>query len=114
MYGVHSNARGRRNMRDRDALAKLETVVLLTMAVALVIAAAGHHEPAAVPTQPHQVRAGETLWALAERYKSTRETTQDALARMIALNGLESAQIAPGDVILVPMKDELMTAQAKR
>lgn len=114
MYGSSEtgNARG---TRGSDTRALLETIALIVLALAILVAASqGGSEPAPTPTQVHQVRAGENLWMLAKRYKASGETTEEALQRMTALNDLDSAGIAPGDSILVPADVELTTAQAMR
>jgi LysM repeat protein len=73
-------------------------VVLLT----LLLAALGAARPTsgAAPEARYVVKAGDTLWEIAEaRYDGD---PRDAVWRIQQRNGLESPAIAPGDVLVLP------------
>ena len=57
-----------------------------------------HTPPAGVP---HTVVYGDTLWDIAAQHAGDRDVRQ-VIHQIQRLNGLDSAQIHPGQVLLVP------------
>ncbi|HVV76108.1 MAG TPA: LysM peptidoglycan-binding domain-containing protein [Mycobacteriales bacterium] len=84
-------------------------VLTFVMMVGLVIAgftlgrgssqAAGHH--VAQPRHTVTVRAGDTLWSVAERV-APHADTRDVVAEIQSLNRLSGAVVVPGERLLVP------------
>lgn len=73
-------------------------VVALVLLLASSVMAAGP-EPATVD---YRVRAGDTLWGIAEIVAPAGEDLRGVISEIRHLNDLESSLIAPGQVLAVP------------
>jgi LysM repeat protein len=60
---------------------------------------AGQSQP--VPVLTHQVRAGETLWSIAEQVSPSRDQ-REVVYELIATNHLSSPTIHPGQTLHLP------------
>jgi LysM repeat protein len=75
--------------------------VLLLAAVVLVLwAAFARPSESAQPETVHVVRAGDTLWAIAERHYAG--DPREGVWRIQQRNGLESPLLQPGERLVVP------------
>lgn len=95
---------------------RYETIALVLLGVLLVAAActgttADRNVKA---TMSHRVTAGESLWVLAEGVQQTGETTEQAMERIAALNGLKSGALVAGTTIELPVDTSFDAAQAMR
>jgi hypothetical protein len=95
--GVRLTARGRRVVFGAAVL----LVGLLGLAGGRAMAASG--DPA-VPTVSVVVEPGDTLWGYATEVARPGEDIRDVVDAIERLNGLASAAIAAGDVILLPAR----------
>lgn len=59
-------------------------------------------EPTPAVPVAEVVTAGETLWSIAARLSGPGEDLRDVVAQIQRLNGMETAALRAGDVILVP------------
>lgn len=84
----------------------------IVLALALVLAgsctlfsaqgqAQASNEATKVSFQYITVHSGDTLWSVAERYAGQTET-REWIAELVTLNGLEAAQLQPGQRIALP------------
>lgn len=48
------------------------------------------------------VLRGENLWAIADRFTPSGESVQETVDTIIAVNGLSSATISPGEHLRIP------------
>jgi hypothetical protein len=79
-------------------------LLVLGLVVVLLLSGAPRLFAATVPGRPplsHVVAPGETLWALATRYRDGRDP-RDVIYDIQQLNHLKSVVIQPGERILVP------------
>ena len=84
------------------------------MAISLTLVlgrGAGHGHAATAGSHPgtrpvavrvHEVRAGETLWGIAERMVGTGGDPRPAVDALIAANHLHDARIVPGQLLILP------------
>ena len=81
------------------------TAVLVVAVVALVVApqafAQGESAPAASET--YVVADGETLWSIAQAITPSSRDLRDTIETVKSMNLLDSANIRPGDQLLVPI-----------
>ncbi len=81
------------------------TAVLVMAVVALVVApqafAQGDLEPSASDT--YVVAEGETLWSIAQAITPSSGDVRDTVGTVKSMNLLDSANIRPGDQLLVPI-----------
>jgi LysM repeat protein len=78
---------------------KAEIIVLALVGCALALAAA-RPSSGASPETRHVVRAGETLWAIADAQYAG--DPRAAVWRIQVRNGLSGPEVAPGDVLYLP------------
>lgn len=89
--------------RRRRAVA-LMLVAPVTLAVVVLLGQLAHvAQVATVPDQTVavQVAEGDSLWQLARR-AAPQADTGAVVERIVEVNGLESAAVSPGEVVLVP------------
>jgi len=81
------------------------TTVVVVAVVALVVApqafAQGESMPSASDT--YVVADGETLWSIAEAITPSSRDVRDTIETVKSMNLLDSANIRPGDQLLVPI-----------
>ena len=78
---------------------RTEILVLVLVACALALAAARPSSGASADAR-HVVRAGETLWTIADaRYSGDPRA---AVWRIQVRNGLSGPEVVPGDVLYLP------------
>jgi len=81
------------------------TAVVVVAVVALVVApqafAQGESMPSASDT--YVVADGETLWSIAEAITPSSRDVRDTIEIVKSMNLLDSANIRPGDQLLVPI-----------
>jgi len=80
--------------------------LLLLVAAAVVLtggmpATAGTDRPTEVTAQRVTVAPGETLWQIAERVAPGTDP-RETVARILDLNGLQTAQVQVGTALLLP------------
>ncbi|MDR1117724.1 MAG: LysM peptidoglycan-binding domain-containing protein [Bifidobacteriaceae bacterium] len=78
-------------------------VALCLMALGAAIGA-GWREERLVPTESVVVGSGDTLWSIAEERRGAAGDVRDLIAEIRELNGLETSQLVPGDVLDVPKR----------
>ena len=57
-----------------------------------------------VPSRTHVVRAGETLWSIAERSEPSRDP-REVVAEISVANDLDPGELVPGQEIALPAVD---------
>ncbi len=81
------------------------TAVLVVAVVALVVApqafAQGDRAPSASDT--YVVSNGETLWSISQAITPSSRDVRDTIETVKSMNMLESANIRPGDQLVVPI-----------
>jgi len=75
-------------------------IVLLALAVLLLWALFAGESGAGGPERSYRVKPGDTLWLIAER--SFAGDPREGVWKLRERNGLESATIAPGQVLVLP------------
>jgi LysM repeat protein len=75
------------------------TICVVLSAVRVTSSASTGSAPAPAPV--HVVEPGETLWGIAA-VLAPRADTRLVVARLAELNGLASAEVRPGQVLLLP------------
>jgi hypothetical protein len=86
--------------------------VVLTALVLLVLVGAGLIGQRAVAEAPgggievqiHTVAPGETLWQYAHAVRDSGEDLRDVVAELRDLNGLATAELEAGQVVLLPLE----------
>lgn len=53
-------------------------------------------------TEYYQIQKGDTLWEIAKRYQAPNEDIRAVIYEIRQLNALESTDIYPGQVLIVP------------
>lgn len=88
---------------DTMRMLVLRMLVLATavLAVFLLLTSAGAGEPDQ-PTATHVVKAGETLWAIADSFAPEGSDLRRAVDAIIELNQLDGATIHPGQTLQIP------------
>ena len=88
------------------ALVIVSTIVVLALALLLVLAngasAGSGDEAANVVTVDYRVRAGDTLWLIADEHAAADQDIRSVVEQIRRLNGLESGVIQAGQVLVVP------------
>lgn len=112
------SAAARRTSRGvRDQRRNLiEVGVLLLIVVLLIAGAVTTSRPRAVSVTSSrvQVQAGDTLWTLAAKHPIPGLDTARTADEIARLNGMKTAQVSPGDSILVPSQAAPSVAMASR
>ena len=87
----------------RGRLAVSTIVATAVIAVGLLMAGPGAQAGADSTGEAtvYTVLAGETLWTIAEELAPTQDP-RVTIDQLVRANGLDSANIAPGDVLLLP------------
>jgi len=99
---LRRRARSCSRIRLAGFLVLLFLVLVLATWTGVRVAHAGS-DPAVVTGTPHIVQPGETLWGIAvSHYGSTEHDVRELIDRIMAVNGLESAELALGDRLTLP------------
>jgi LysM domain len=89
-------------MFDPDQIRRLlAALAAVACAVALVLGYAAPSSSGASHPRSHHVRAGETLWSIA-LHAYPGADPRDAVYRIEQANGLHTADIAAGRVLMLP------------
>jgi nucleoid-associated protein YgaU len=75
-------------------------ILLVALAVLLLWALFAGESGASGPEQSYRVKPGDTLWSIAER--TFAGDPREGVWKLRERNGLDSAIIVPGQVLLVP------------
>lgn len=93
----------------RTRVVVLLTSVAVALALLLAVAVAARADSPAVASPPdvayvtHTVRVGDTLWDIAMDHSPDGSDVRDFVFDLKAVNGLESSNIQPGQVLLIPV-----------
>lgn len=82
------------------APAHLGRILLVALAVLLLWALFAGESGAGGPEQAYRVKPGDTLWSIAS--KTFAGDPREGVWKLRERNGLESATIAPGQVLVLP------------
>jgi len=82
----------------RGRLVRTIVVLMLAAGLGAAVASAGGAEP---PVREVQVRQGDTLWSIADRYAASRDPMA-TIERIRHLNHLSGYTIHPGQELAVP------------
>ncbi|MGN0133578.1 MAG: LysM peptidoglycan-binding domain-containing protein [Anaerotignum sp.] len=100
----------RRVVRKSRKIRK-NTFVLLTMALILCLGtfAMGAQTGKATKTyyESVEIHKGDTIWNIAEEYKTEGEKTEHMVDAILELNGLKTANVRAGESIIVPVTVEI-------
>ena len=86
-------------------------MVAASLSATLVLGHLGHGRAEAAGPRPHtrpvaarihEVRAGETLWAIARQAVGSGGDPRPVVDSLIAANHLRDAQIVPGQLLILP------------
>ncbi|WP_372594441.1 LysM peptidoglycan-binding domain-containing protein [Actinotalea sp.] len=90
----------------RGRLAMSVVAILLSGGVALGAGNAVAQSPSApVAVRAVTVASGQTLWELAGSVAEPGQDVREVVARLVALNGLDSATLVTGQRLLLPAGD---------
>lgn len=92
-------------LRQKTAPSRV-LVIISTIVVALVLLlpSTGHADGVTATTS-HQVRAGDSLWTIAETATAPGADVRATIGAIRELNGLEGSVIVPGQRLEVPIPD---------
>ena len=100
--------KGRKKTRKKNTAKRVQlvlTLLLLVMSCAGTLVQGGQK---AVETKVYyesvQIKAGDTLWDLAQYYKLDGKSTERMVAEIMELNGMISANIRAGEQIIMPVE----------
>lgn len=94
---MYSPKRKRVTLMPAVALAALSALIAIpALSQARLYAAAPEHFARVTVAQ------GDSLWSLADRYTASGESVQDTVDRIMAVNGLASATVLPGQHLNIP------------
>lgn len=81
------------------------TAVVVVAVVALVVAPQAFAQDESMPSasDTYVVADGETLWSIAEAITPSSRDVRDTIETVKSMNLLDSANIRPGDQLLVPI-----------
>lgn len=81
------------------------TAVLLVAVLALVVAPQAFAQGGSAPSASNTyiVAEGETLWSIAQSITPASGDVRDTIVTVKSMNLLDSANIQPGDQLLVPI-----------
>jgi nucleoid-associated protein YgaU len=82
------------------AVSVIGRILLVALAVLLLWALFAGESGASGPEQSYSVKPGDTLWSIAER--TFAGDPREGVWKLRERNGLDSATIVPGQVLLVP------------
>ncbi len=90
----------RRHLRWRRCICLVGSLLL-----ALLWPVAARSARPSAPRRPVlvQVQYGDTLWTLARKYGDPEQDTREVVFRLQEANGLESADLQPGQRLQVPV-----------
>lgn len=54
-----------------------------------------------------QIHKGDTIWNIAEEYKSDGEKTEHMVNAILEVNGMKTANVRAGESIIVPVTKEI-------
>lgn len=54
-----------------------------------------------------EIHKGDTIWNIAEEYKTESEKTEHMVDAILELNGLKTANVRAGESIIVPVTTEI-------
>ncbi|MBM6830171.1 LysM peptidoglycan-binding domain-containing protein [Anaerotignum lactatifermentans] len=102
------DGRRRRRMVRKSKKARKNVLVLLTLALivglgTIAMGAQGGKE-GSVCYESVLIHTGDTLWSIAEEYKSEGEKTEHMIDDILKLNGIKTTKIRSGEHILVPVE----------
>ncbi len=91
----------------RRALTPIEVVILVAMIAALALSLVAPMRRSArlvseARTDTFRVEVGDTLWDIARRHPIPGLSTAKTVAFIRGANGLDSSDLAPGAVLIVP------------
>ena len=97
--------------RNHNRTYRKKTLLPLTLALifslgSLVLAGQREREQK-VYYQCVQIHKGDTLWEIAEKYKSETEKTEHMIDKILYCNNMKTANIRYGQKILVPITEEI-------
>jgi len=107
-YAANSSHVHVAHMSRKRHVSAIEWVVLSTLAIALIAAAAGsatslpHHTASA----SLRVRTGDTPWSIAASHPIDGLSTAQTADLIIGMNNIDGAYLVAGDSILVPTTSE--------
>ena len=89
-------------LRQKTAPSRV-LVIISTIVVALVLLlpSTGHADGVEATTS-HHVRAGESLWTIAEAVTEPGQDVRETIEQIRELNGLEGSVIIPGQSLQIP------------
>ncbi len=81
------------------------TAVFVVAVVALVVAPQAFAQDASAPSgsDTYVVTQGETLWSIAQSITPASRDVRDTVETVKSMNLLDSADIRPGDQLLIPI-----------
>ena len=94
---MYSPKRKKITLMPAIALAALSAVIAVpAMSQSRLFAASPEHFKVAT------VQRGENLWSIADRYTADGQNVQETIDTIIAVNGLTSATVIPGERLKIP------------
>ena len=94
---MYSPKRKRITLMPAVALAALSALITVpALSQARLYAAAPEHFTRVT------VAPGDSLWALADRYTPSGDNVQETVDRIMAVNGLASSTVVPGEHLKIP------------
>ncbi len=97
--------------RRYDRILRKKTLLPLTLALifslgSLVLAGQMEKEQK-IYYESVEIHKGDTLWEIAERYKSEREQTEHMIDKIMQCNSMKTANIRYGQKLIVPIAVEI-------
>lgn len=91
---------------SRQFIAVIRLLVLVAVASAVLLLLLGEtgvdaDAPTAAPVE-YRVEPGDSLWEIAEPHTAPGGDVRETVRHLLELNGLDGADLRPGQVLLVP------------
>lgn len=100
-----------KNRLETNEILRKKTLLPLTLALifslgSLVLAGQKEKEQKTY-YESIEIHKGDTLWKIAEKYKSEAEDTERMIDKIMRCNGMKTANIRFGQKLIVPITTEL-------
>ena len=110
-WGENMERKTQRRVVRKSRKIRKNTFVLLTTALVLCLGTFAMGAQTEKTTKTYyesvEIHKGDTIWNIAEEYKTENEKTEHMVNAILELNGLKTANVRAGESIIVPVTTEI-------